>query len=205
MYKYTFQHSGGIQVAEVASCWKDVTFDQFLELSKLPVDAEIFQRISILSGIPVDIIKQCDTSNMLILSDQMGFSFDYTEVNEAALKYDKEKWDKWYIGDDEVIKYEIVRQAIRVCDKEVYEKWGVDKDEENLTTEFKEALTINRMNAAPVILKQYADIDTSKTSVLDCYGLVGFFLFRLENFRIGSKNLVIGMLSGKNLKQGLKT
>jgi hypothetical protein len=185
MVKYTFTYPDGTKVdTEVAEGWPEVTFTKFLELYNLPKDADITARLSVFAGVPVENIKRIDAGSILLLTEQVAFSYDYTEVLEAATKYPA-KWNDWDIGADEWGKLENVCAAFKACDRTVYKRFSIDPnnvDYEKLPKEVIDAINLNRINAGPVALKSYADIDADTTPILDCYGLVNFFLLKLGPF-----------------------
>lgn len=172
MIKFTFKFNTGVEEVPVADCWRDVSFTTFLKLYNLPPDANIMDKISALTGVSVDNLKRCNYDTIMLLSQQISFVHDFTEVIEASQRYD-EAYKDFSVGEEEFWKVEAVKQAFAKCDKELTQLLGRDPSIEELNA--------NRINAGPVCLDKYANIDASKTSVLDCYGLVNFFLLRSQS------------------------
>jgi hypothetical protein len=194
MIPFTFRFASGEEVKEIPSNWRDVSFDKFLGIYNLQKDHDVIDRISILSGIPVDKLRTCQSSSMILVIDEIKFCYDISEVLKAASTVPAdEKWQKWSVGTEEWGKLEAVKQQFAVCDKQILDKFMIEgKPEwEDLPPEVIEAIRLNRLNAGPIALKEYAGIDSSKESVLDCYGLVNFFLLKSESFLNGSRSSVM--------------
>ncbi len=195
MLKYTFDYTTGSEEKDVPENWGETTFKQFLDIYNLPPDADIFDRVSIFTGISVENIKKTKNSSaMIVLADQLSFTYDFGPIKEVANTYDS-KWDSWNIGEDEWGKLEAVKAAFTKCDREVLRKFNIaiGTPSEDISKEVKDAVLLNRINAAPIALKEYAGIDANTTPVTECYGLVNFFLHRWESFKNDTRPSVIEM------------
>jgi hypothetical protein len=155
MIPFTFRFASGEEVKEIPSNWRDVSFDKFLGIYNLQKDHDVIDRISILSGIPVDKLRTCQSSSMILVIDEIKFCYDISEVLKAASTVPAdEKWQKWSVGTEEWGKLEAVKQQFAVCDKQILDKFMIEgKPEwEDLPPEVIEAIRLNRLNAGPIAL-----------------------------------------------------
>jgi hypothetical protein len=180
----------GEEVVQIPESWNEVTFDQFLEMYNSSDNLHPQKLVSIFTKIPVENLGKYSTDGVLLIIDTLLFTLDYAPIIEAAKKMpDDPKWKTWKVGEDEWGKLEAVRMKFKELDQNILDKHNLKADDPNIPKYVLDEITANRLNAAPVALKEYADIDTSKTSVIDCYGLANFFLIRLEVLLPGSVNL----------------
>jgi hypothetical protein len=123
----------GIKIGEtdysIRSNWNEVTLDDYCEIVKAK-DKALFERLSLYSGVPLEVIEQLKFKQLILLCDLLEFMDDFDSVNAFAIGYESELT----IGDQEYWKIEKAKQLLKgnatpiTVAAEIVELYTSDKD-----------------------------------------------------------------------------
>jgi hypothetical protein len=151
----------------VPTSWKEVTCGQF---KQFVVSEDYFERITILTSIPKEIIENLNWESLQIINAALEFSNRYEDLNGFNF-YDKD-FDTFDIGKQPAHTILAVRGIL-----------SKGKQKDDITT-----LLYNGIDIMNVYVKEE---DLYQESITKWYGLMCFFLSKWVSFSISSASLAI--------------
>ena len=148
----------------IPQSWNDITYNQFLLITAAATrNAEPLEMLSLITGIDQEVLSHCTVQGLTDISTLVSFVQEADTLEPYNVVDEKLQVD---IRNMPYYKYEICSQEVKRLWAELY------PDKSQLEPE--EVLNVY-MNAAPVIVREYLEIEIGEMPVSTTYGLALFF------------------------------